>query len=198
MIEAIRNKYPPKFLFLLFLYISFPINLWALYHVADIFPHAFTRTLDLWYAFGVSAVILTFALFESAVVFGFYLLVGLIAPRRWNGRKLLMVLTSISLITTLWGALAQFKSLQRFLTNTIHWITKFYFHPVQVFYLVIGLLLLFAVALPAGVMIFFLTKNQNFTNKLSAIFQKLEILSILYLFLNLLGIIILAWRNLSP
>lgn len=182
----------------LFLYISFPINLWAFFRVVRVFEPAYEHTYNLGYAFAAGAVILVFSLFESSIVFGFYLLVGLLLPTSWNGKKLLMALTTLSFMTSLWGALSQLRTLRFVLLVPIRWIIQFYYHPVQVFYFILGLMFLLLIIFPTGFILYRISRSDDLAEKMANLMEKIEVLGILYLSLNLLGVIFLIWRNLNP
>lgn len=151
-----------------------------------------TKPIDF---YGYASYSLVFAFYESFVILIFMLVLGLLTPKKWSGNKLVVQLGYLAVITAIWSMIEQ-------IYNTGPSINKEAFilsiaelnHPVRVFFLLGGLLLIVvigSVALP----MYLVDKNERFEKVMTAIFERLNMLSALYIFLDFIGIIIILYRN---
>ena len=178
----------------LFLVIAFPFHLWTLIQIFQDIEWVMERTKPA-DVYGYASYSLIFAFYESFVILILMLLLGFLTPKKWTGDKLVVQLGYLAVITSVWSMLEQ-------IYNTGPSINKEEFilsitelnHPVRVSFLLGGLLLVVvigSVALP----IYLVDKNEKFEKVMIAIFERLNMLSALYIFLDFIGLIIILYRN---
>jgi hypothetical protein len=152
-----------------------------------------TERTNLQDAIGVVSYGMFFALIESVVIFLVIVLVGLITPWRWESERRITFLAFLVLILSVWAMISQLlflwnvslpESAIEFLRNSDH--------PLRIMYAVCLMVVTPTVLLPAYS---FLRTNKAVT-VMQNLIERLSLLSMFYLVFDLLGVIIIVFRNL--
>ena len=179
--------------FRLFLVCAFPLHLWTILMVFRDVSWVAERTTS-WDALGFSGYALFYSLIESALLFGFIALLSLLIPKSWNKilrfsilGLLAFALAGWSIIEQLilivfWGRLRNLASSLSFLAST-SWSAPLLFAGL--------------VAISVAVPILLLRKHKKLQNAVFSILERLSLLSGLYLFLDVVGIVIIIFRNIK-
>lgn len=185
------NTYTIKGLWSLFLVCAFPLHLWTLILAFRDISWVTERT-NTWDAIGVASYGLLFALLESFLVFFVVALLGFATPKQWNVDKRIAFMSLLFLIIALWGMIGQ----ALFLWNvnlpipTIHFLVRSG-HPLRWLYGGSLVTVILTVILPTYA---FLRSNKVFFF-MQDLIERLSVLTMLYLFLDLAGLIIVIIRN---
>jgi hypothetical protein len=155
-------------LFQLFVIAAFPVHVWAIFRFLEQVP-AWVLRYTLWELAAQAGYQLLFALFESAVVF-LVLLALLRLFARWLGGRLVAAAAMFMLATTVVNAWAH---LDRVLVRTA-WVFL--------------LLAIYAAGAAAG--IWFVRRYEKFATSVVAFVDRLAVLSVLYFFLDAVGIVL--------
>jgi len=166
--------------FRLFLLGAFPVHIWAIINLLRIFPSLMLE-MNLLEIISVSAYVLTFALFESLFVFMLLFLVTWFFPRNITASTLV----SIGAILIFFASIAM--SLMHL--YSIWEITTFKFNSWVILWVTSSLL-------ASGVAIFLISKKPKVEKAILSIVDRLSVLSILYVSLDILGVMIVLVRNL--
>ena len=185
------ERYSKQELWSLFLTCAFPFHLWTLILVFRDVSWVAART-NAWDAVGVASYGMLFALVESVLVFLIVALLGFVKPKQWNGNRRTAFLSLLFLITAAWGMISQLLFIwniqlppqaMQFLARSGH--------PLRWLYGGSFVIVLSTVLLPVYL---FLRSN-----KLSLLIQefadRLSVLTIFYLFFDLVGLVIVIIRN---
>ena len=187
-----HKRYSKQNLWLLFTTTAFPIHIWALILIFQDISWVTERT-DAWDAVGVGSYGLMIAFVESLSVFLVLLLLGFLISKKWKEVQRVSLLAHIVLIVSFWEIIGQLYFLREysFPYQFIEFVAGFS-HPVRILY---GSVLLVAsptIVIPA----FFALRTNKFAAIITAIMERLSLLVVLYLFLDVAGIIIVIIRNL--
>jgi hypothetical protein len=177
--------------FKLFLLASFPLHIWTLLMAFRDVNWVAERT-TMWDGIGFVSYALLYTLVESALLFGFIALLSLLTPRNWNRTLRLTVLGSLGFLLAGWSILEQLilivfygrlRKLGMALPNFFGqlWI------PMT--------MLVVLITISALVPIWLLHTKPGFRKGLNTVFDRLILLSGLYLFLDFAGIILIIIRN---
>lgn len=184
--------YSKQGLLTLFLMCAFPLHLWTIILVMRDFSWVIART-KLWDGFGVASYGLLLAFIESLVLFLVAALLGLLISRKWNEEQRVTLLSLLSLVTAFWAIVGQLYFLAgasipqfaiRFLAQSAH--------PVRVMYILLALLITLTALFPTYLV---LKSNKGFQAILGLI-DRLSLLTMFYLLLDVAGLIIVIIRNL--
>jgi len=145
-----------------------------------------------WDAFGVGSYGLLIALVESVFVTFVVWILSFLTPAGWAPKKRVVIMGSLALLTSIWAILGQLYFLLeiRFPFPLIKGIAGTS-HPLWIIYGVV----LGAVSLTISGVVYALLRFDRFTKAMQDIFERLALLTSLYLFLDFLGIIIVIIRN---
>jgi len=177
--------------FKLFLVCAFPLHLWTILMVFRDAPWvaARTTTSD---AIGFSGYALFYTLIETLLLFGFIALLSLLVPRSWNKTLRFAVLSLVAfalagwsimeqlILIVLWGRLQRLAASLPFLTST-PWSASAIF----------VVLIILSVAIPLLLM----RRSTKLQQSIYAFLERLTLLSSLYLFMDVVGIGIIIYRN---
>jgi hypothetical protein len=175
-----RKKLPDKSeYFKLFLICSFPVHLWAYIDLMHVMPSMVLQMSD-WRIVGVAAYVLDFALLESLFVFGVLFLASLLAPGGLFDIKLVQI-----------GSLFVFAA--SISTVFIHLYRQWHinwlgFTNWVVVWILIGLLLFIL-----GIIGF--RRSPRIQNIFQSGIDRLVVLSMIYVSLDLLGLFVILARN---
>jgi hypothetical protein len=192
----IKQRFNIKQLLNLFLLCAFPIHLWTILVVLHDVEWISRRT-NLWDAVGVGAYALLYALLESIAYFVFIFFIGLILPWRWENNKVFAHLGYIALWIPLWPILTQLYGYKdhaepNFLAE---WLISTG-HPL--WFLAAGLGLLIIILNGSLVVpIYLINHKQRAEEKINRFLGRISLLSALYIFVDVVSVVILIIRNYS-
>lgn len=192
MLTRLKQRFTRQGLWNLFLVVAFPIHIWAFFMYFEDFAWIAERT-NAWDAVGVGAYALLLALVESAFVFLCAVVLSLLLPRSWPEAKRNVLLGWLVWVTALWGILGQLYFLAG--TPTPAWIYNIFYgqtHPARIAYGFFFLVAAITVFLP----VYGVLKSEKFVRVSQVIFERVAVLAILYLVLDLIGLVVVIIRNL--
>ena len=187
------KRFTKSGLWQLFVATAFPIHVWAIVLILMDLSWIAERT-NYWDAIGVAGYGLMFALFESLLIFAVLVLIGFVLPKNWKESKRVTLLGALMLVTAIWAMLGQLYFLLElsFPIGVIQFLTG-QEHPLWFLY---GgfLIVVFPTVLLSA---YFAAFSEKFQNAFLAIMDRLSPLMGLYLFLDVVGIVIVIIRNLG-
>lgn len=168
-----KDRFASEDLLQLFVFCAFPIHVWAIVNVLRDVPSwaLYLRTSEL---IGTVAYNLTFALFETLIILVPFVVLGMLIPKRWVSEYFVPWVGVI----TVGGAIAAI-SFQNAITS---------YSPKK--------LLVAAIITALGVSTILVIRFPKIRNIVRQVGKRLIILSLLYLFLDLIGVVIVVVRNL--
>jgi hypothetical protein len=186
-----HKTYTKQGLWSLFLICAFPFHLWTLILVFRDVSWITERT-NSWDALGVASYGLLFALVESILFFLFFVLVGFVTPRQWKVDKRVAFLGLLFLILALWAMISQLL----FIWNINLPVATMQFlassgHPLRWLYAGSLAIVIPTVAIP----IYFFLKTDKAFSAMQELMERLSLLTMLYLFFDFVGVIIIVIRN---
>jgi hypothetical protein len=191
--EQKTGWYTKRGLWSLFLVSAFPIHLWAIILILNDFAWVADRT-DVWDAIGVGAYGLLYAFIESVIVFLMVVLVGFLLPKSWQEGKKIALLSVLYLVTALWAIAGQLYFLLEMQPSL--GLVQFLIesgHPLRIMYgsalPIIGL----TVALPT----LWVITSERSVQVVQAVTERFSLLTIFYLFFDLVALVIVIVRNLK-
>jgi hypothetical protein len=178
----------------LYLIIAFPINTWSIYITLYNFEWIAERT-NAWDAIGYGAYALGFALFESLLVTLIIIPLYFLLRKKHDSETSRTILGITFLIITLWIIVYRINTSQdnSIIAMIFHIKSKYnlrYRYYVALIFLAVG-----AIAASMLVPPFLVRKHNKLKTYTIVLFQRLEILSYVYLGGNLIGILIVIIRN---
>jgi hypothetical protein len=178
--EITRNKWSARAeYFQLFLMCAFPIHVWAYINLLNDMP-AIQLQMGFWRILGVAAYVLDFALLESLFVFGLIFIVSFILPERLFELKLVQIESIIVLTTSISVIFIQLYD---------HWeINSLTYADWIALWALIGLSIFIIAA-------YWLNRNQRAQVIFQSGVERLAILSLVYISLDILGLIVIIIRN---
>jgi len=186
------RRYSRQGLWSLFLMCAFPLHVWTIILAFRDFSWVTERT-NAWDAIGVISYGMVFALIESLAVFLVAVLLGFMVSRKFDEGRRIALLSVLVLITALWAMASQVyflwgislpEQMMRFLAQSGH--------PVRVLYAASLALVLPTVLIPA----FLVLKSNKVFNFVRELTERLSLLTMFYLVLDVGGLVIVLIRNL--
>jgi len=166
--------------FKLFLVCSIPIHIWAYINLFNDIP-AMQLQMSIWRILSVASYVLTFALFESLLIFGLIFLICLLLPERLFGVKLIHLVAIIVITVSI---------LISFIHLYDYWeIDSLSFADWIVSWVLFGLFITIT-------LLFFLTRYKRVQKGFQSVIDRLAILSLVYISLDILGLFVITVRNL--
>ena len=193
MTNFFTQRYSKQGLWSLFLMCAFPLHFWTLILVFRDIQWMTERT-NFWDALGVASYAMVFAFLESLLLFLILTLLGFLVPTQWSRETRIALLTVLFLILSIWAMLSQLYFLAA--VQTPGW---FIFlmartgHPVRILYALALILVTPTLALPAWLAL----RSEKFLKSVNSLIERLSLLSGLYLFFDVVGLIIVIIRNLA-
>lgn len=187
------RTYSKQGLWSLFLTCAFPFHLWTLILVFRDVSWVAERT-NAWDAVGVAAYGMIFAFVESVLVFLVLVLLGFLTPRQWEVNRRVAFLSLLLLLTTLWGMVSQLFFIWNINLSdgTIRFLAESG-HPLR--YLYMGS---FAIVIPSIVLpVYFFLRSQKMFLFLQELMDRLSLLTVFYLFFDVVGLVIIIVRNIG-
>lgn len=180
-----------KELFHLFLVGAFPIHLWSILRVFTDFRSVIEQK-SLWYAFGYLSYSLVIALFESVLFFIVILLISMLLPKRWKSQKVIAVLSLLAVMIGLGGMAYQgFYILLENPPQIFSWMVEHMVANKKITFGVLSLMGVTSLLLP----IYWIDKSDKIQGVILEVSDRLTLLSLIYLTMDLAGIIIVLIRN---
>lgn len=188
-----KSKFDRSDWFKLFLVCAFPLHLWTILMVFRDVNWVAERTTS-WDAVGFSGYALFYTLIESLLLFGFIALLGFIIPKNWNLTLRFVVLSLVAFILAGWSIMEQlilivFWGWLRHLADTL---TFLFTSPWSAYVIFAGLIVI-SVTVP----LLLLRKHPGLQEKVYSVLERLTLLSGLYLFIDVIGMIIILIRNIK-
>ena len=192
MATSESRRYSRQGLWSLFLMCAFPLHVWTIILAFRDFSWVTERT-NAWDAIGVISYGMVFALIESLAVFLVAVLLGFMVSRKFDEGRRIALLSVLVLITALWAMASQLyflwgislpEQMMRFLAQSGH--------PVRVLYAA-SLALVLPTVLIAAFLVLKSNKVFNFVRELT---ERLSLLTMFYLVLDVGGLVIVLIRNL--
>lgn len=186
-----KNLYTPKSLSQLFMLYVFPLHVWVFLMAFRDFGWVAERTV-VWDAIGLVSYSLVFALLETLLFFVFMLLLGLLILPKWGMEKKTNLLGTLGFYILTCSILAQaFFLLDSPIPGSVIDYLVQSAHPLRIlwgvtFLMVGGLAFLFTILI---------LRFENVNKSLMSVFERINLLSTLYLVFDLIGIVIIVVRN---
>ena len=170
---------------------AFPLHLWALILIFRDVSWVAERT-DMWDAIGVASYGLVFAFIESVIFFAAITLLGLLVPTTWQENRRVALLSVLALLTTLWAIDGQAYFIWgSYLPEQILRYIAASEHPLRLLYAAILAMVVPTIIIP----VYFVLKSDRFSNLVQGLIERLSLLTVFYLFFDLLGLIVIIVRN---
>jgi hypothetical protein len=172
---------------------AFPFHVWTLILAFRDLSWLTERT-NAWDAISVMSYGMVFAFIESLVAFAVLLLLGFLVPRQWAEDRRVALLSILALILSLWAIVGQLYFLMglvpsweiiRMLMNTGH--------PLRVMYLIALAVVIPSLLIPA----YLIARSERAPQALNGLVERISLLTMVYLFLDAVGLVIVVIRNLS-
>lgn len=189
----ITRKYSGPGLWSLFLVCAFPLHLWTLIMVFRDISWLTERT-NAWDAIGAASYGMLFAFTESVVIFFVLALLGFLTPRQWEHNRRIAFLGLLVLITSIWGMIGQLLFLWNvFLPAQAIQFLRSSSHPLRILYAACLLIVTPTVLLP----VYSFMRSEKAVPFMQNLMERLSLLTLFYLFFDLLGFIIVIIRNIG-
>lgn len=169
----------------------FPQHLWTLILVFRDMSWLIERT-NVWDAIGDAGYAMVFAFFESLIVFCVFALVGLVTPKHWDANRRVAFMTLLLFIAAIWAIVSQLLYLWNiWLPWPVMQSIAATGRPLVMLYIITLAIVFPTVVLPVYI---FLRSKKALPNMLD-IMDRLSTLSLLYLFFDLVGLVVVIIRN---
>ncbi len=170
---------------------AFPLHAWTLILAFRDISWLTDRT-NAWDAVGVTAYGLVFAFIESLLFFVLTALLGYLVSGRWDADRRVALMTVLALTVSMWAMLEQLFFLIG--TGFPGWFMRLIWvgnHPARVFIaLLVGVVGL-SVLLPVAAVL----RSERAYRAARGLIDRLSILTMFYLVLDLIGLVIVIVRN---
>lgn len=183
--------YTRRGLWSLFLMCAFPLHVWTIILSFGDVSWVAERT-NLWDAVGVVAYGLLFAFVESLVVWAVAAALGLLISNKWEENRRITVLSMLVLVVSIWAMLGSLYFLLGWHLPP-EWMTALAEtgRPLRILYILTLGLVAPSVALP----VYFILRSDRFFGMVQSLFERLRLLMMLYLVLDVAGLLIVIVRN---
>lgn len=192
-LSSFKQRFSPKNLFGLFLISAFPFHLWMIIMLIRDYGWITQRSGVSSFT-GVASLAMIYALAESVLFFVILLLLGLLIPWNFSVKRVFTISGFLALWIPLWDMLAQiyrgidFANPDFFLT----WLFNTG-HPVRYGYPILILTIFAVIGLTTG-LIWLVSFNQKFQDGFAALLERIQVLTVLYLVLDIISFVIAAAR----
>ena len=183
--------YSKQGLWSLFLICAFPLHVWTIILAFRDFSWVSERT-NSWDAVGVVSYGLIFTFLESVVIFLVALLLGFLVSKKWDEDRRITLMGLLVLIASLWamGGYLYFMLQMSLPGETINFLAS-QARPLRLLYAITLALVGLTVSLPA----YFVLRSETFFKGVQALFERLSLLTLFYLFFDFVGLVIVIVRN---
>lgn len=187
------KRYSKKGLWSLFLISAFPLHIWTLVLALRDFSWVSVRT-NSWDAIGVISYGLLFALIESIFVFLLAVLLGFLISKKWDETRRNSLLGMLVLLTSLWAMGSYlFFLMQISVSGKIILYFASLDHPLRLLYVIVLVMVGLTISLP----VYFILHSEKFLQAVQGLFERLSLLTLFYLVFDVVGLIIVIFRNLK-
>lgn len=195
--KYLKGKYSLQSIFFLFSIIALPVHIWGILRAFTQFSWIAARS-EIWGAVSYIFYALVFSLFESMIVFIPTLVVSLLGTVRWKQKKLAVITAALYLQVSMWMVARHlYKHYQ--LLNPSAWLSTaldmLYPGHIMRAQLLFAALTVLIIAICIAATIILLDRSKPVYKVVSGLFDRLMVLSIFFLFLDLIGIIVIIFRN---
>lgn len=189
----ITRRYSRQGLWSLFLICAFPLHFWAFLLIFRDISWLVERT-NAWDAIGAASYGMIFAFTESVLIFCIIALLGFFTPKQWETDRRIAFLALLILITSVWGMIGQLL----FLWNIFPPPQAIQFlrgssHPLRIIYTVCLIVVTPTVLLPVYAFI----RSNKAVMFMQNLMERLSLLTMFYLFFDLLALMIVIVRNIG-
>ncbi len=185
------KQYTKQGLWSLFLICAFPLHVWTFILAFRDFSWVTERT-NAWDAVGVMSYGLVFAFIESLVIFLIAVLLGFLIAKTWDPERRVTVMGHMALTASLWAVITSlFFLIPISLPSSVIAFLVKQAHPLRVLYGVSLVLVGLTVFVPTMLIL----RSQAFFRAIRGVFERLATLTTLYLFFDVVGLIIVILRN---
>ncbi len=186
------RRYSRQGLWSLFLMCALPLHAWTMILAFRDMSWVTDRT-NAWDAVGVFSYGLVFALAESLIIFLLASLLGFLVSARWDRDWRVSLISVLVLMLSLWAILEQlFFLLEVHLPGFLIDVLVRSGHPLRALYVgVVGL-----VSLTILVPVVLVLRSQKAVRFVEAMIDRLSLLAMFYLVLDVIGLVIVVIRNL--
>lgn len=189
----IKQRYSARGLWSLFLICAFPLHLWTLIMVFRDLSWVAERT-NAWDAVGLAAYGMIFALAETIFVFVIVAFLGFFTPGSWTQERRIGFLSLLVLILSLWAMFSQLYFLWNLsLPHAVLQFLRTSGHPFRFIYAGTFVIVFLTVLLPVY---FFIKSNKGITI-MQDLVERFASVATFYLVFDLLGLLIVVFRNVS-
>jgi len=187
----ITRRYSRQGLWSLFLTCAFPLHFWTLILAFRDISWLSERT-NAWDAIGVASYGMIFAFTESVVIFCVIVLLGFLTPKQWETDRRIAFLGFLILLTSIWGMIGQLLFLWNVLlpAQAIQFLRSSS-HPLRILYAACLTVVTPTVLLP----VYSFIRSEKAVSFMKNLMERLSLLTMFYLFFDLLGLIIVIIRN---
>lgn len=183
-LETLRLRLPSREQArLLFLAILVPVNFWALVIFLQELP-AYILRMNAWDITGILAYVLTIALADSLILLFFAMVIMLLLPVSFRKHHYTTAGTLIAYLTIFWLVLIQYQDT---IGARLPIVQQRWFIWVWLAALLTGI----------SAAAYLLSRSEKLDLWVRAFVDRLSLLSTVYLFLNLAGLLVVLGRNLS-
>lgn len=189
----IFTPYNKRDLWLLFSATAFMIHVWTFILFFRDFSWLAERSTA-WDAIGTGAYALMYAVIESFVIFLAIIVMGIFISDKWEGETrsaILFVLMAAAVVWAMlgqlyfiWGIQLPFSSVEFLAART---------HPLWWLYGAIGSVVITSVSVP----IYFTLTSSKVSQFIGQVMERLIPLTVLYLFVDLVGLVVVLYRNIQ-
>ena len=185
------KRYSKQGLWSLFLMCAFPLHAWTIILAFRDFSWVTERT-NSWDAIGVVSYGLIFAFIESVVVFLVAILLGFLISKIWSEDRRIALLSTQVLVTSLWamGSYLYFMLQVSISGETIDFLISLA-HPLRFLYVISLAAVSVTVALPT----YLILRSEKVLQGMRGFFERLSLLTLFYLFFDVVGLVIVIVRN---
>jgi hypothetical protein len=153
-----------------------------------------TERTNAWDAIGAASYGMMFAFTESVVIFLVLALLGFLTPRQWEHNRRIAFLGLLILITSGWGMIGQLLFLWNlFLPAQAVQFLRSSSHPLRILYAVCLTIVTPTVLVP----VYSFIRSEKAVLFMQNLMERLSLLTMFYLFFDLLALMIVVIRNIS-
>jgi len=183
--------YTRKGLWTLFLMCAFPLHVWTIILGFNDISWVSERT-DMWDAIGVISYGLVFTFIESLIIFLLIAGLGFLISKAWDENRRVAILSALIIILSIWGMINHSYFLWG-LPIPIKTIATLAGtdHPLRIIYSLVIVPVYISLLAPT----YLILKSDKFFKFVISFIDGLSLLMAAYLFLDLIGLIIVILRN---
>ena len=146
----------------------------------------------MWDAIGVASYGLVNALIESVLLFLAIVLIGLLISTKWREDRRIALLSIITFITAFWAIEGQAYFIWgSYLPAQFLRYVESAEHPLRLLYAAALAIVVPTIVIP----VYLVLKSDRFLNLVQGFIERISLLTMLYLFFDIVGLIIIIIRN---